>query len=532
MTEQPRVNIPEWSVSELSAALKRTVEDAYGFVRVRGEISGYRGPHSSGHCYFALKDEGARIDAVIWRGVFGRIRFKPEEGLEVIATGRLTTYPGKSSYQIVIDRLEPAGVGALMALLEERKKKLAAEGLFDEARKQLLPYLPDVIGVVTSPTGAVIRDILHRLSDRFPRHVLVWPVRVQGEGSAEEVAAAIRGFNALPERGAIRRPDLLIVARGGGSIEDLWSFNEEIVVRAAADSMIPLISAVGHETDVTLIDFVSDKRAPTPTAAAEMAVPVKSELIARVDACARRALASWSRAQDHRRTELRAAARALPTADTLLAIPRQRLDACADRLPRALRANAQMHRTDFSRIAARLSPQLLRARLVREDERVARLAGQAISCLRVTVERRRARFAAAAGLLAAGLRHNAEAQRTRIARAHERLEALMQRAERAVIGLLDRRADRIERAGQLLGALSYHGVLARGFALVRGPEGQPLRSAGAVASGMRLDIEFQDGHVGAVAATGATGQHEPVATRPPRLRRRSSSGGEGQGTLF
>jgi exodeoxyribonuclease VII large subunit len=506
---EARVNIPEWSVSELSAALKRTVEDAYGFVRVRGEISGYRGPHSSGHCYFALKDEGARIDAVIWKGVFGRIRFKPEEGLEVIATGRLTTYPGRSSYQIVIDSLEPAGVGALMALLEERKKKLAAEGLFDEARKQLLPYLPDVIGVVTSPTGAVIRDILHRLSDRFPRHVVVWPVRVQGEGSAEEVAAAIRGFNELPERGAIARPDLLIVARGGGSIEDLWSFNEEIVVRAAADSMIPLISAVGHETDVTLIDFVSDRRAPTPTAAAEMAVPVKSELIARIENCARRALACWSRGQDHRRTELRAAARALPTADTLLAIPRQRLDACADRLPRALRANAQMHHTDFSRIAGRLTPQLLR----------------------VGVERQRARFAATASLLAASLRHNAEAQRTRIARARERVETLMQRAARAAAGLIDRRLDRLERAGQLLGALSYHGVLARGFALVRGPDNQPLRTAAAVATGMRLDIEFQDGHVGAVAATGATGQREPIAALRPRPRRRGL-GGEGQGSLF
>src|SRR5438309_72278 len=294
---QPRVNIPEWTVTELSAALKKTVEDAYGFVRVRGEISGYRGPHSSGHAYFALKDEGAKIDAVIWRTAFGRIRFKPEEGLEVIATGKLTTYPGRSSYQIVIESLEPAGVGALMALLEERKKKLAAEGLFDEARKQLIPYLPEVIGVITSPTGAVIRDILHRLSDRFPRHVLVWPVRVQGDGSAEEIAAAIRGFNALDAGGRMPRPDLIIVARGGGSLEDLWSFNEEIVVRAAADSMVPLISAVGHETDVTLIDFVADKRAPTPTAAAEMAVPVKSELIARIENCARRALACWSRGQ-------------------------------------------------------------------------------------------------------------------------------------------------------------------------------------------------------------------------------------------
>jgi len=510
MTEAARINIPEWSVSELSAALKRTVEDAFGFVRVRGEISGYRGPHSSGHCYFALKDDSARIDAVIWRGTFGRIKFKPEEGLEVIATGRLTTYAGKSSYQIVIDNIEPAGVGALMALLEERKKKLAAEGLFDEARKQLLPYLPDVIGVVTSPTGAVIRDILHRLADRFPRHVLVWPVRVQGEGSPEEVAAAIHGFNALPERGAIPRPDLLIVARGGGSIEDLWSFNEEIVVRAAADSMIPLISAVGHETDVTLIDFVADRRAPTPTAAAEMAVPVKAELIARVDGCARRALACWTRGQEHRRTELRAAARALPTADTLLAVPRQRLDACADRLPRALRANAQVHHTALSRISGRLTPQLLR--------------GQ--------VERRRARFAAAAGLLAASLRHNAEAQRVRIARNCERVAVLVARVQRAVLTLLDRRAARVERAGQLLAALSYQGVLARGFALVRGPDGHTLRAAAAVVFGMRLDIEFHDGRVGAVADTVASARSEAPSPIPDRPKPRRRTGGEGQGDLF
>src|SRR5712691_3159788 len=252
MNEPARLNIQEWTVSELSAALKKTVEDAFGYIRVRGEVSGYKGPHSSGHCYFALKDEGAKIEAVVWKGVFGRMRIKPEEGLEVVATGRLTTYPGQSKYQIVVETLEPAGVGALMALLEERKRKLAAEGLFDAARKQLLPYLPEVIGVITSPTGAVIRDILHRLADRFPRHVIVWPVRVQGEGSAEEVAAAIHGFNSLPPAGPIRRPDLLIVARGGGSLEDLWSFNEEIVVRAAAASMIPLIAAVGHETDVTL----------------------------------------------------------------------------------------------------------------------------------------------------------------------------------------------------------------------------------------------------------------------------------------
>src|SRR5437762_7830584 len=240
------------------------------------------------------------------------MRFKPQEGLEIIATGRLTTFPGSSKYQIVIEALEPAGIGALMALMEERKRKLGAEGLFDEARKQLLPWLPEVIGVVTSPTGAVIRDILHRLQDRFPRRVLVWPVKVQGDGSAEQVAAAIRGFNALPETGKIPRPDLLIVARGGGSLEDLWSFNEEIVVRAAASSRIPLISAVGHETDITLIDFAADKRAPTPTAAAEIAVPVRADLVLEIDSLARRALASWQRTHHMRRTELRSALRALP----------------------------------------------------------------------------------------------------------------------------------------------------------------------------------------------------------------------------
>src|SRR5690348_16984320 len=297
-------NAPAFTVSELSSALKRTVEDAYGHVRVRGEISGFRGPHSSGHCYFALKDETAKIEAVIWKTAHARMRFKPQEGLEVIATGKLTTYPGSSKYQIVIEAIEPAGIGALMALLETRKKKLAAEGLFDEARKQLLPWLPEVIGVVTSPTGAVIRDILHRLEDRFPRRVLVWSVMVQGEGSAEQIARAIRGFNALPETGRIPRPDVLIVARGGGSLEDLWSFNEEIVVRAAAQSMIPLISAVGHETDVTLIDFVADKRAPTPTAAAEMAVPVRSELMAEVESLGRRTRICWQRCQESRRSEL------------------------------------------------------------------------------------------------------------------------------------------------------------------------------------------------------------------------------------
>ena len=331
---QPVGNAPEWSVSDLSGALKRTLEDAFGFVRVRGEISGYRGPVGSGHVYFSLKDANAKIDAVIWKGVFGRLKTKPQEGLEVIATGKITTFAGKSSYQIIIDSLEPAGIGALMALLEERRKKLAAEGLFDAGRKQLIPFLPRVVGVVTSPTGAVIRDILHRLEERFPRHVLVWPVRVQGESSAAEVANAIAGFNALPEGGRIPRPDVIIVARGGGSLEDLMGFNEEVVVRAAAASLIPLVSAVGHETDVTLIDHAADLRSPTPTGAAEKVVPVRAELLAQVTDLSRRLSGATLRLSERRRNELRALARALPTPETLLAAPRQQIGraSCRERV--------------------------------------------------------------------------------------------------------------------------------------------------------------------------------------------------------
>jgi exodeoxyribonuclease VII large subunit len=508
-------NVVEFTVSELSAALKRTVEDSYGYVRVRGEISGYKGPHSSGHVYFALKDQSAKIDGVIWKMTFNRMRLKPEEGLEVIVTGRLTTYPNRSSYQIIVETLEPAGLGALMALLEERKRKLTAEGLFDEARKQLLPFLPEVIGVITSPTGAVIRDILHRLADRFPRHVIVWPVKVQGDGSAEQVAAAIIGFNALEEGGRIRRPDLLIVARGGGSLEDLWSFNEEIVVRAAAGSMIPLISAVGHETDVTLIDFASDRRAPTPTAAAEMAVPVRADLIAELMSKARRALSCWQRAQDHRRTELRAAARALPDAEELLAIPRQRLDACAERLPRALRANAQIHHTQYSRIAGRLTPQLLRSH----------------------VERRRLRLDACTHRLGTALKTYKETQSTRITRARDRVTALSDRSRRAALALLATRTARLDRSYQLLRAFSYQSVLERGFALVRDGGGHPLRSAASVKPGMNLDIEFSDGCVGAIAQNVRSAGEAPPeppsvpASWKPR-KPKTSSGGSGQGSLF
>jgi exodeoxyribonuclease VII large subunit len=509
---EPLLNAPEFTVSELSQSLKRTVEDAFGHVRVRGEISGFRGAHSSGHCYFALKDESAKIEAVIWKGVHGRMRFKPQEGLEVIATGKLTTYPGSSKYQIVIEALEPAGIGALMALMEERKKKLAAEGLFDEARKQLLPWLPDVIGVVTSPTGAVIRDILHRLEDRFPRHVLVWPVKVQGEGSAEQVAAAIRGFNAIAPGGKIPRPDVLIVARGGGSLEDLWSFNEEIVVRAAAESMIPLISAVGHETDITLIDFVADKRAPTPTAAAEMAVPVRSDLFVEVADLARRTRAYWQRAHESRRSELRAAARALPAAGDLLAIPRQRLDSAGAALPRGLKANTHAHFRRFTAAGAKLTLRVLHGQISQADHRLTVCGERLGLSARSLLRRRRDRFAGLEVRLRASKLANAQAQRNAIARQRERTHRLGERAQRALATLLQRLDARVENSGKLLSALSYRGVLARGFALVRDEAGHPLHSADNVGPNARVEIEFADGRV---AATADGDRPAPAARRAP-----------------
>jgi exodeoxyribonuclease VII large subunit len=529
------INAPEFTVSELSSALKRTVEDAYGHVRVRGEISGFRGPHSSGHCYFALKDESAKIEAVIWKGVHGRMRFKPQEGLEVIATGKLTTYPGSSKYQIVIEAIEPAGIGALMALMEERKRKLAAEGLFDEARKQLLPWLPEVIGVVTSPTGAVIRDILHRLEDRFPRHVLVWPVRVQGEGSAEQIAGAIRGFNALPEGGKIPRPDLLIVARGGGSLEDLWSFNEEIVVRAAAESMIPVISAVGHETDITLIDFAADKRAPTPTAAAEMAVPVRSELFVEVESLARRAMLCWQRGQESRRNELRAAIRALPAASELLAIPRQRLDGASASLPRALKANTHAHFRRFAGTSARLTMRVLRGQIAQADHRLTVCGERLTHSARSLLRNRRDRFAGLEIRLKASKFSNAQAQRQQIARERERLLRLSERARRALDFSLQRLAARVAHSGQLLGALSYRSVLARGFALVRDEQGHAVHTAANVGPGARLDLEFADGHVAATADTdrpAATSKPKPVTSEQKASTPKRAGKPVDQGSLF
>ncbi len=440
---EPGSNAGEMTVTELSHALKRTIEDRFGFVRVRGEISGFRGPHSSGHCYFAIKDEGAKIDAVVWRGVFSRLRGKLQEGLEVIASGKLTSYPGKSTYQIVIDNIEPAGVGALMALLEERKNKLMAEGLFDASRKRALPYLPETIGVITSPTGAVIRDILHRLKDRFPRRVVVWPVRVQGETAAAEVAAAIAGFNAFK-----MRPDLLIVARGGGSLEDLWPFNEEAVVRAVAASEIPVISAIGHETDTTLIDFAADWRAPTPSAAAEKAVPVRAELLAEMTSLDARMKRAIFRGMQDSKMRVQSAARALPKPDELLAHARQRLDWASGRMPLALRGMVQQQRLRLARVGGRVS--------------VRPLADRVVDRKRVTAE-------------------------------------AFSRASRAVLTLLQRRSDRLVAETKLFSSLNYRSVLARGYVAVRGVDGKPLRFATEVKSGIRIDLEFADGHVGAVA---------------------------------
>ncbi|HVR90108.1 MAG TPA: exodeoxyribonuclease VII large subunit [Novosphingobium sp.] len=366
-------NAAPLSISEVSALLKHTIEDRFGFVRLRGELTGVKRA-ASGHLYCGLKDENARIDGVMWRGAAQRLAFLPEDGVEVIATGKLTTYPGRSSYQIVIERMEVAGEGALLALLAKTRARLEAEGLFDPATKRAIPFLPRVIGVVTSPTGAVIRDILHRLADRFPVQVLVWPVLVQGQGSAEQVAAAVRGFSDIVPGGSVPRPDLVIVARGGGSIEDLWSFNEEIVVRAIAECSIPIISAVGHETDTTLADFAADRRAPTPTAAAEMAVPVRSELanqLAELELRKRRAVV---RPVALGRERLAARAQRLPSLTALLQSPIQRLDEQGERLRRGLGERIGIARTALQRDAGRLPLPLLAARLDRARDRVGALA--------------------------------------------------------------------------------------------------------------------------------------------------------------
>ncbi|MCJ2053677.1 exodeoxyribonuclease VII large subunit [Methylobacterium sp. J-070] len=500
-------NQPEWSVGELAGALKRTLEDAFGHVRLRGEISGYRGQHGSGHAYFSLKDGQARIDAVVWKGVFGRLRQKPQEGLEVVATGRITTFAGKSSYQIVVESLEPAGLGAWMALLEERKKQLAAEGLFAPEHKRAIPYLPRVVGVVTSPTGAVIRDILHRLEDRFPRPVLVWPVRVQGDGAAEEVAAAIRGFNALPAGGPIPRPDVLIVARGGGSIEDLWAFNEECVVRAAFASAIPLISAVGHETDTTLIDHVSDRRAPTPTGAAEMAVPVRADLIAAVADFAARGIGAVGRRIERDRSDLRALARALPSADTVLAAKRQRLDLAEARLAPALAAGASRHRARLQLLLDRLARRSPDVALANARARLARIDHRPLQALRNDVQRRGEALVQLGRRLVVARDASLERARALQGRRTDRLIALSDRLAQAGARGVERRRDRLEGLAGLLGSLSYRAVLERGYVLVRDAAGMPVRRAADAAAALRLSLQFADGTVAAVPEGGS----EPAA---------------------
>lgn len=497
-------NAAEYTVSEISQAVRRTVEDEFGHVRVRGEISGFRGQHASGHAYFTLKDENATIDAVVWKSSWPRLLFKPEEGLEVIATGRLTTFPRSSKYQMVIEQLEPAGAGALMVLLEERRKKLFAEGLFDTARKRALPYLPRIIGVITSPTGAVIRDILHRLGDRFPSHVLLWPVRVQGDTCAPEVVAAIEGFNGFTVSGPIPRPDLLIVARGGGSIEDLWGFNEEMVVRAVVASAIPIISAVGHETDTTLIDYAADMRAPTPTAAAEAAVPVRSELIAHVDDLGQRTRNSVRRTLSSGRDRLRAAAASLPRPLDLLATARQRLDHAASNLLTALRHAGQRKTIDLGKVAPRLIPRLLRQRARELRTRLLEGGRRHDAAAARTIERRRAAFAAASARLSpTALRGDLRHSRSCMAPIAARLAPAFER-------LLEQRRERLNSLGKLLGSYSYKNVLDRGFALVTDAAGRIVRSKARVGPGDLLTIEVADGQIGATVA-GA-----PVIRRKPQ----------------
>ena len=466
MASAARLNTPEYSVGELAQALKRTVEDGYGQVRVRGEITGYKRA-ASGHAYLCLKDATAVLDAVMWKIGVGALRFRPEDGLEVVATGKLTTYPGRSKYQLIIERTEPAGAGALMALLEARKAKLAAEGLFDATAKRALPYLPRVIGVVTSPTGAVIQDILHRLADRFPRHVLVWPVAVQGEAAAGQVAAAVAGFNALVPGGHIPRPDLLIVARGGGSVEDLWAFNEEVVVRAVAASTIPVITAVGHETDTTLVDFAGDHRAPTPTAAAERAVPVLAELTFALGSLGLRVDRAAARLLTARAERTAALAKCLPSPRTLLGLRQQRLDDLAERLPRALRSGAAAWRARFERAGGALQLRLLA---------------------------RRRTLAAAA--LTTGTRALDNAARTLLAREAELLARRAAPLRPYILSTASAHAAAaLATQARLLETLSPLAVLGRGYAVVRDDDGHVVKSASDAWARRRLTIQFSDAKV-------------------------------------
>ena len=465
-------NQPEFSVGELARAIKGLLEGEFGRVRVRGEITGFKRA-GSGHLYFRLKDDDAVLDAVCWRGAASRLGIAPQDGMEVIATGKLTAYPGRSTYQMVVESLELAGEGALLKLLEDRRKALAAEGLFAAERKRPLPFLPTVVGVVTSPTGSVIRDILHRLRERFPRRVLVWPVAVQGESAAGQVAAAIRGFNALsPLDPNLPRPDVLIVARGGGSLEDLWAFNEEIVVRAAAESDIPLISAVGHETDTTLIDHAADRRAPTPTAAAEIAVPVLSELIQRLGNLDQRLAGAAWRGLEDRSVRLQSAGRGLPEPVALVEQVTQRLDDQSERLSLALRATL---------VGAAQSVQATAGRL-RHPREILALHGQSLAA-----QSRALRRAALQGLADADhMLNRADATRRLPAAAARRL---------------DDAGRRLDHAGALLESYSYERVLDRGFVLVHGPDG-PIMQAADATPGLAITLQFQAGETRAATIDG------------------------------
>jgi exodeoxyribonuclease VII large subunit len=476
------VNSPEFSVTELSGAIKRVIEGEFGHVRIKGEVGRVSRPRS-GHIYLDLKDDKSVINGVIWKGVAGRLQTQPEEGMEVVATGRVTTVGGQSKYQIVIEDIKPAGMGALMALLEKRKTMLSAEGLFEQSRKRPLPYLPEVIGVVTSPSGAVIRDILHRLRDRFPRKVLIWPVAVQGAKCAPEVARAIEGFNALQVGGAMPRPDLLIVARGGGSVEDLWGFNEEIVARAAAASGIPLISAVGHETDTTLIDYVSDRRAPTPTAAAELAVPVRLELMAWLDQQGARMTATLSSGLQRRSQRLRDLSRALPRLDALLDGPRQRLDTTSARLGPALMTGVQRRKVRLSEAAGGLRPTAMQRMITNERRRLDALSARLRPALErsVSIEQRRQSVAALTQRIA-------DAGQQRVTAARTKIEAM----------------DRLRLT------LGYEATLTRGYAVVRG-NGNVVTTKKAAGKAQALEIQFADGRltVGGKAAPARKASPKP-----------------------
>ena len=487
-----RPNVVEYSVGEISQAVKRTLEGNFEHVRVRGEV-GRPNYHGSGHLYFTLKDDKAALDGVCWRGTVGRLGLRLEEGMEVVCTGRISSYPRSSRYQIVVEAVELAGEGALLKLLEDRRKRLAAEGLFDGARKKDLPFLPDIVGVVTSPTGAVIRDILHRLADRFPRRVILWPVPVQGEGADARVAAAIAGFNALAPDGPVPRPDLLIVARGGGSLEDLWTFNEESVVRAAAASEIPLISAIGHETDTTLIDFAADRRAPTPTAAAEMAVPVRADLRSQILDIERRMGAAIDRGLRDRARAVEGAARGLPRPDRLLEQADQAVDDQGDRLRNALANLLAARQSAVARAAAAIRGPA--EQLARAGDRLGGFAERLANAARGRLENAGARYRAADAV-----RRMAAAVERRRAGSETRLGAL----------------------AALLQSLSYQRVLERGFAVIRDSAGKPVARAADAVPGGPIEIQFADARLGA-RLDGKPG--------PPR-RARPGSGDDPQGRLL